>query len=237
MAAPEASGRVADIQRRAAENPEVAFKAFDTYPWQADQLFNRKLMGALYAIEPEASHLAEIALQARIDRFAERVKIQIDKDAYNQWLSESGSPQPRLFSDQVLAQEVEGKPYTPLNQEQVPPEQRRLAILHAKLGHPPYQPASQPIDPSVPSWQREAPKAELFVPKDAAPSNSGGEALPYPKKFEEIVKFLETGQMIPGVREIPDTVIEDPSISTRGTMQAPLKPWERNRGDLSSNAE
>jgi hypothetical protein len=37
MAGPEA---VADIQRRAAENPEVAFKAFNTYPWQADQLFN-----------------------------------------------------------------------------------------------------------------------------------------------------------------------------------------------------
>lgn len=40
MAAPEGSQRVADIQRRAAEKPEVAFKAFDTYPWQADQLFN-----------------------------------------------------------------------------------------------------------------------------------------------------------------------------------------------------
>lgn len=40
MAAPAASQRVVDIQRRAAEKPEVAFKAFDTYPWQADQLFN-----------------------------------------------------------------------------------------------------------------------------------------------------------------------------------------------------
>ncbi|KAI0415165.1 hypothetical protein F5X98DRAFT_232270 [Xylaria grammica] len=230
MAAPdEASQRMADIQRRAAEQPEVAFKAFDTYPWQADQLFNRKLTGALYTVEPEAVQLAEIALQMRIDRFAERIKIQIDKDAYKQWLSESGSRQPRLFSDQSLAQEIEGK---------VPPEQRRLAILHAELGYPPYQqPAPEPIDPSVPSWQREAPKAALFVPKNAGPSNSGGEAVPYPKKFEEIVKFLETGQMIPGVRQIPDTVIDDPSISTRGTMQAPLKPWERNSGSPISNVE
>ncbi|KAI1312705.1 hypothetical protein F5Y03DRAFT_196251 [Xylaria venustula] len=233
MATPEASQRVADIQRRAAEKPEVAFKAFDTYPWQADQLFNRKLTGALYAAGPEGSHLVEIALQARVDRFAERIKIQIDKDAYKQWLSESGSLQPRLFSDQTLEQEVEGK---------VPPEQRRLAILHAELGYPPYQPTSkQPspelIDSSVPSWQRQAPKAELFVPKNAGPSNSGGEALPYPKKFEEIVKFLETGQMIPGVREIPDTVIEDPSISTHGTMQAPLKPWERRNGGPNSSTE
>ncbi|KAI3320719.1 hypothetical protein HD806DRAFT_505951 [Xylariaceae sp. AK1471] len=223
MAAPEA---VADIQRRAADKPEVAFKAFNTYPWQADQLFNRKLTGALYGAEPKGSLLAEVALQLRIDRFAERIKIQIDKDAYKQWLAETGTLQPRLFSDQNLAQEVVGR---------VPPEERRFAILHAEYGYPPYQPAApEPvIDPSVPSWQREAPKAELYVPKNGGPSNADKEALPYPKKFEDIVKFLETGQTIPGIRQIPDTVIDDPSISTRGSMQAPLKPWERNTGEGS----
>lgn len=123
-----------------------------------------------------------------------------------------------------------------LSKVQVPPEQRRLAILHAKFGYPPYPPVSEPADPSVPSWQRQAPKTELFVPKNTDPSNpTGGEAVPYPKKFEEIIKFLETGQMIPGVRQIPDTVIEDPSISTHGTMQAPLKPWERNSSSAAPN--
>jgi hypothetical protein len=75
------------------------------------------------------------------------------------------------------------------------------------------------------------------VPKNAGPSNADKDALPYPKKFEDIVKFLETGQTIPGIRQIPDTVIDDPSISTRGSMQAPLKPWERNSGgDPSTNS-
>ncbi|KAI0508314.1 hypothetical protein F5B22DRAFT_650169 [Xylaria bambusicola] len=225
MTAPEASQRVADIQRRAAEDPEVAFKAFDTYPWQADLLFNRKLTAALYAVEPEASQLAEIALQTRIERFAERIKVQIEKDAYKQWLSKSGNLQPRIFSNQTLAQEAEGN---------VPPEQRRLAILHAELGYPPYPEA---VDPSVPSWQRQAPKTELFVPRTALPSDPSGEATPYPKKFEEIVKFLQTGQAVPGIREIPDTVIEDPSISTHGAMQAPLKPWERKNAAAAPNTE
>ncbi|KAI1820647.1 hypothetical protein F4861DRAFT_542716 [Xylaria intraflava] len=220
MAAPESSQRVADIQRRAAEKPEVAFKAFDTYPWQVDQSFNRQLSSALYAAEPNGIVLAEIALQMRIDRFAERIKIQIDKDAYKSWLVETGSLQPRLFSDQNLAREAEGM---------VHPEQRRFAVLHAEYGYPPSQAATGPVDDSIPSWQREAPKAELYVPKTASVSNSDGGAVPYPKKFEEIIKFLETGQVIPGIRQIPDTVIDDPSISTRGTMQAPLKPWERNR--------
>ncbi|KAI2620822.1 hypothetical protein GGS21DRAFT_412993 [Xylaria nigripes] len=220
MATPESSPQVTDIQRRAAENPEFAFKAFDTYPWQADQLFNRHLTGALYAVEPNGSQLAEIALQMRIDRFAERTKIHIDKEAYKAWLAETGNLQPRLFSEQSLEREIQGR---------VPPEQRRFAILHAEYGYHPVQSAPEQVDPSVPSWQREAPKAELYVPKSASSSNPDGGALPYPKKFEEIIKFLETGQMIPGIRQIPDTVIDDPSISTHGTMQAPLKPWERDR--------
>ncbi|KAI0555843.1 hypothetical protein F4679DRAFT_7372 [Xylaria curta] len=228
MAASAASQRVAEIQRRAAEKPEVAFKAFDTYPWQADQIFNRKLTAAMYAVEPEGSQLAEIALQMRVDRFAERIQIQIDKEAYKKWLSTTSNLQPRLFSDQNLTQEVEGK---------VPPGQRRLAILHAEFGYPPAQPASEPVDSSIPSWQRAAPKAELFVPRNGGSSTSDGAAVPYPKKFEEIVKFLETGEMIPGIRQIPDTVIDDPSISTRGARQAPLKPWERNSGSANTSIE
>jgi hypothetical protein len=108
-------------------------------------------------------------------------------------------------------------------------------MLHAELGYSSTQPDTEIVDPSVPSWQREAPKAELFVLKNAESSGAGADALPYPKKFEEIVKFLETGQMIPGVRQIPDTVIDDPSISTRGTMQAPIKPWERNSGNSATS--
>lgn len=65
-------------------------------------------MAALYNAEPAGSQLVDIALQMRIDRFAERIKIQIDKEAYKQWLSETGNLQPRLFSDQILAHEANG---------------------------------------------------------------------------------------------------------------------------------
>ncbi|KAI1813809.1 hypothetical protein GGS20DRAFT_551584 [Poronia punctata] len=226
MAAPEPSQRVADIQRRAAEKPEVAFKAFDTYPWQADPVFNRNLTSALYSTEAKGPQLAEVALQMRIDRFSERIKIQIDKDAYKKWLVETKSQQPKLFSDQTLAQEAAAN---------LPPEERRLALLHIEYGY--HQEAPEPVveDPSVPSWQRQAPKAELYVARNVGVPSGDKDALPYPKKFEEIVKFLQTGQKIPGIREIPDTVIDDPSISTKGTMEAPLKPWER--GSAASTAD
>ncbi|KAI0403477.1 hypothetical protein F4802DRAFT_571573 [Xylaria palmicola] len=235
MASPAPSRKaeqMAELQRRLAENPELAFRAFNRYPWQADQVFSYRLIGALYAAaEPAASNMVEIALQVRVARYAEHLGIQVDIDAYKRWLSEPGNRQPRLCSDEFLNKERE---------MQGPREQKRLAILQTEMGYPC---PPEPADPTVPSWQRAAPRAELFVPRSADAGPQGAEggaaaaaAVPYPKKFEEIVRFLETGQTIPGVREIPDTVVEDPSISTRGKMRAPPKPWEGWGNEGSENA-
>ncbi|KAI8623529.1 hypothetical protein F5Y19DRAFT_371189 [Xylariaceae sp. FL1651] len=215
---------LADMQRRAAEDPAVAYKAFDSYPWQKDKMFNIKLVGALYAVEPEGSHLAEVALRMRIDRFANQIGIQIDKDAYKQWLAETGSLQPKLFSEEDMKQEAKGR---------VLPAERRFALLHAEYGYLPDPADPESIDSSVPSWQRGAPKAELYVPKNAG--SLSPEKEPYPKNFEQIVRHLETGQEIPGIRQIPDTVVDDPSISTHGRMPVPLKPWERRGGGTNTS--
>lgn len=89
----------------------------------------------------------------------------------------------------------------------------------------------------VPSWQASAPKAELYVPRDAeSATGTSGSKEQYPKKFMEIIEFIQTGKPIEGIRIIPDTVIEDPSISTTGKMQAPLKPWERRAAAAGGDA-
>ncbi len=76
----------------------------------------------------------------------------------------------------------------------------------------------------VPSWQAAAPKADLYVKKDSSPADPEKE--PYPEKFEEIIAFLKTGKEIPGIRKIPDTVVEDAAVTTQGRLTAPPKPWE-----------
>lgn len=62
---------------------------------------------------------------------------------------------------------------------------------------------------TAPLWQLAAPKADLYVKKDDLASADGGKE-PYPKKFEEIIEFLQSGKEIPGIQKIPDTVINDP---------------------------
>ncbi|KAI1800855.1 hypothetical protein F4811DRAFT_556451 [Daldinia bambusicola] len=221
MAASEAS--LAGVQRRVAENPDARYQAFDSYPWAKDRAFAEQLSNSLIKTQSDDLSLSEIALQTRIQRFEQQTQIKIDGDAYKQWLSQGNRQQPRVVSEEAVAVEAMTKS---------DPADRKLAHLLVELGDPLGQLALQQVTPGsanveVPSWQSAAPKAELFVEKDSSSADPDKE--PYPKKFEEIVAFLQTGQPIPGIRKIPDTVIEDPSFTTHGRLTAPPKPWETRR--------
>ncbi|KAI1644237.1 uncharacterized protein F4817DRAFT_360908 [Daldinia loculata] len=228
MAASEAS--IAGVQRLAAENPDALYQAFDSYPWIKDRVFTEQLSNALTNSQPNDLSLSEIALRTRIQRFEQQTQIKVDGDAYNQWLAQSSHQPPSVVSEQAVAVEA----MTISN-----PADRKLAHLLVELGDPLGQLALQQITPDsanveVPGWQSAAPTAELFIEKD--PSSADPDKEPYPKKFEEIVAFLQTGQPIPGIRQIPDTVIEDPAFTTHGRLAAPPKPWEIGRTPSTGGA-
>ena len=49
---------------------------------------------------------------------------------------------------------------------------------------------------------------------------------PYPSSFSQIVELITTGQPIPGIKEIPNTVLEG-----QDSQAAPAKrkkPWEKD---------
>ncbi|KAA8911770.1 hypothetical protein FN846DRAFT_394616 [Sphaerosporella brunnea] len=48
--------------------------------------------------------------------------------------------------------------------------------------------------------------------------------MPYPKSFAEIVELITTGKPIPGIKDIPDTLLEAPK--EQDTVPARRKPWE-----------
>ena len=63
-----------------------------------------------------------------------------------------------------------------------------------------------------------------------APTQNGvdlEQSPPYPLSFNQIVELVTAGQPIPGIKDIPNTVLEGrASEATRGTRK---KPWELDR--------
>lgn len=68
------------------------------------------------------------------------------------------------------------------------------------------------------SWKRNQSK------HDEATVNTDNEDPPYSSNYQELVELIVSGKPVPGIKQIPDTVLTDQkSISTK--QQRP-KPWE-----------
>ncbi|KAK8086595.1 hypothetical protein PG994_001569 [Apiospora phragmitis] len=206
-------------------NQSTVYRAFDSYPWSKDRIFQvialfRSHLACCLVVETLSKELytqhdsnpADIALSCRIKRFEDKVNIKVDPAMYQAYRDEGAKSQ--------------GRPGPPV-------PSRAGAYPRGDWGDVPadqipYGQLSAPVDGGLtaPLWQLAAPKADLYVKRDDLDSGSGGKE-PYPKKFEEIIEFLQSGKEIPGIQKIPDTVISDPSITTTTGRPVPLKPWEK----------
>ena len=60
----------------------------------------------------------------------------------------------------------------------------------------------------------------------ASTSNSSTEPpAPYPISFSQIVELITTGQPIPGIKEVPNTLLEGQASQPTTTKRK--KPWEK----------
>ncbi|KAJ5176461.1 uncharacterized protein N7482_002338 [Penicillium canariense] len=83
---------------------------------------------------------------------------------------------------------------------------------------------------SSPAAAASAPPNESSTGTDvAAPETSALPEPAYPSSFAHIVELITTGQPIPGIQEIPDTVLEGHDMSSEKPRRR--KPWERDSDD------
>ncbi|OSS48050.1 hypothetical protein B5807_06497 [Epicoccum nigrum] len=59
-----------------------------------------------------------------------------------------------------------------------------------------------------------------------APANPSEPPAPYPTTFAHIVELITTGQPIPGIKEIPNTVLEGQGTAAEKPKRR--KPWEKD---------
>ncbi|CEJ62083.1 Putative MYB DNA-binding domain protein [Penicillium brasilianum] len=80
--------------------------------------------------------------------------------------------------------------------------------------------------------------------ESAAVATTESSALPepaYPTSFAHIVELITTGKPVPGIQQIPDTVLEGHDIASERPRRR--KPWEKDveepaslQGEMASNA-
>ncbi|KAJ5404076.1 hypothetical protein N7509_003947 [Penicillium cosmopolitanum] len=66
----------------------------------------------------------------------------------------------------------------------------------------------------------------LSQPQSSAESGTASSEPAYPTSFAHIVELITTGQPIPGIEEIPDTVLEGHDLATEKPRRR--KPWEKD---------
>lgn len=136
-----------------------------------------------------------MAIHARIFYYAQRIGVTIDFARYQAWLAQH----PHHTAPSIL-----------------PEEWQRTS-----------QPGDQGSDsskkesdqPPVLDWQKAAPKADLYVDRRAQAQTqqaqaqaqaSTGDEPNYPMGFAEMLKLIQAGKPIPGIRQIPNTIVRDP---------------------------
>jgi len=66
-------------------------------------------------------------------------------------------------------------------------------------------------------------------PDPSSNTSNGTQPAPYPTSFEHIVNLITTGQPIPGIKDIPDTVLS--GQASQPTANKRRKPWEKDPTD------
>ncbi|KAH7321191.1 hypothetical protein B0I35DRAFT_477703 [Stachybotrys elegans] len=87
------------------------------------------------------------------------------------------------------------------------------------------------------TWQQAAPKADLYVDRKAAPQATEDGEPNYPMGFAEMLRLLQEGKPIPGIKQIPNTVVRDPTVKPVGSRPVPKKPWEKDVAPASVELE
>ncbi|KAL7795275.1 hypothetical protein V8C37DRAFT_375035 [Trichoderma ceciliae] len=191
MAEPQQPFPGADRIRSLTDQDSI-FKAFDAYPWTKDSAFLSGLRAILGAPNPNSTNpkggsLRDIATHARIFYYAQRIGVQIDFTSYQTWLSQHPDHQP----PHIIPQEYEQSTNKGTESE-------------------------SPSSFSATAWQQAAPKADLYVDRSSQPQTSGEAGEPaYPIAFAEMIKLLQEGKPIPGIRQIPNTIERDAVSRTR----------------------
>lgn len=183
---------------RALKDDNAIFSAFDSYPWTKDKMFmvthksNPCSQSSLLTIIPQSGLYAILGEPGQQNPQASLVDMAIHARIF-------------YYSQRVgvMIDFTAYKAWLASNPDHSPPDVLPEEY-HRRVG------ADAPPSPAL-DWQKAAPKADLYIDRKAADAQTGSEDQPnYPMGFAEMIKLLKEGKPVPGIRQIPNTVVRDP---------------------------
>ncbi|KAL1613481.1 hypothetical protein SLS54_010578 [Diplodia seriata] len=186
----------------------------DSYPWDTDAEFQSGL-GAILGSTASSEQAVELALRARCFYYSRKFNTPVDFDAYKAYRASTPTPSavPTTAPNGLAPVDLLPATPSPSRTPPPPPPPHGAGTTSAPTSS---APAAQPAETQQQQQQQEA---------------------PYPTSFAHIVELITTGQPIPGIKEIPDTVLEGQGTAPVASKRK--KPWEKDVGvaAASSSAE
>ena len=97
------------------------------------------------------------------------------------------------------------------------------------------RPSVAAVDVSAQSKDAAVHSVAAPDPNSPAAAPSADPPAPYPSSFSHIVGLITKGEPVPGVREIPDTVLE--GEASQSTADKRRKPWESGDVTVASQTQ
>ncbi|KAI9784072.1 MAG: hypothetical protein M1816_001044 [Peltula sp. TS41687] len=175
------------------------FEQIESYAWSRDAEFQGGLT-AILGTNASPERAAELTLRARCFFYSRRVdyNVSVDFDAYTSWRRDRS----------VVGSIVEDQTPTPTPSN---------GGIFEKTT------AEKQISAPPPPSDRQTRSSISAAP--GLMSSSSAEPVPYPASFARVVELITTGEAIPGIKDISDTVLD--GQESRSIIVRRRKPWEK----------
>lgn len=119
----------------------------------------------------------------------------------------------------------------------IPPAERALLIDQAKSFFFCSQTGNILNLDDFEQWKRDGgykfdKSAKISEVEDETPATN---ETPYSSNYQELVDLIVSGKPVPGIKEIPDTVLSDQKSEAKASQR--LKPWEKQAKEDASSEE
>jgi hypothetical protein len=181
------------------------FHQLDSYPWDEDPEFQGGLRAILGSVQDPAQ-VEHLTLRAKCYYYARKAGTPVDFNGYKSWVENNHSNEPNPNPTSTTAPQPNGTA-AHLSEHMEP------GYVHVQTRTAAAERSEEMIE-------------ERVEDEHIVEGGDGGMAhAPKPATFAEICEMIAEGKPIPGIKQIPDTILEGQKSETHASKRR--KPWEK----------